>query len=61
MHDDRLRALNTAELAELRARSIRARFGDKAEARCAAELRSFAPDDPRRRKLEQVKRALKRT
>jgi len=59
MTDVWLRALNNAELADLRARRLRARYGDDAEARCAAELRSFAPDDPRRRKLEDVRRALK--
>jgi hypothetical protein len=56
-----LRALNNAELAELRARSLRARFGQEAEAQCMAELTSFALDDPRRRKLEQVRRALRWT
>lgn len=61
MQNDGLRAVNNAELAELRARSLRARYGETAEARCSAELRSFAPDDPRRRRLEQVKQALKRT
>ena len=60
MPDERLRDLNKAELAELRARRLRERFGDDAEAQCAAELRSFAPDDPRRRRLEEARRALKR-
>jgi hypothetical protein len=61
VQDEWLRALNTVELAELRARKLRDRYGERAEAQCAAELRSFAPDDPRRRKLEQVKNALRWT
>jgi hypothetical protein len=56
-----LRALNNAELAELRARKLRARYGEKAEAQCSAELRSFDERDPRRRKLQDVQRALKWT
>jgi|1185.fasta_scaffold1149552_2 hypothetical protein len=60
MPDSSLRALNEAELAELRARKLRARYGEDAEATCSAELRSFAPDDPRRRKLEKVRQALLR-
>jgi len=60
MPEPSLRALNEAELAELRARKLRARFGDEAEATCSAELRSFAPDDRRRRRLEEVQRALRR-
>lgn len=59
MPDPRLRDLNSAELAELRARRLRERYGAAAEAQCSAELRSFAPDDPRRRKLEDVQRVLR--
>ena len=61
MEDYWLRALNNAELAELRARKLRSRYGEAAETHCDAELRSFAPDDPRRRKLKDVQRALKWT
>lgn len=61
MSDDWLRALNDVELAELRARRLRERYGAAAEDECAAEIRSFAPDDPRRRRLEQVRKALRRT
>ena len=61
MEDFWLRALNNAELAELRARKLRARYGQGAEERCSAELRSFARDDPRRRKLQDVQRALRWT
>ncbi|MBX3485752.1 hypothetical protein [Phenylobacterium sp.] len=61
MLDDWLRALNNVELAELRARRLRERYGASAEDECASEIRSFAPDDPRRRRLEQVKKALRWT
>lgn len=61
MEDFWLRALNNAELAELRARTLRVRYGEEAEAQCSAELRSFDESDPRRRKLKDVQRALKWT
>jgi hypothetical protein len=56
-----LRALDEAERAEDRARRLRARYGRDAEARCADELDSFAPSDPRRRGVEDVRRALRWT
>lgn len=55
------RALNEAEQAEAQARTLRARFGDEAEERCRAELRNVPPDDPRRRRVEDVRRALRWT
>ncbi|HEY0646277.1 hypothetical protein [Phenylobacterium sp.] len=54
-----IRALDEAEHAEDRARALRARFGDQAEARCRAELQSIGPTDPRRRRVEDVRRALR--
>lgn len=56
-----IKALNEAEQAEARARRLRARFGEAAEERCRAELQAVAPDDPRRRKVEDVRRALRWT
>ena len=56
-----IRALDEAEHAEDRARALRARFGSQAEARCRAELQNFGPADPRRRKIEDVWRALRWT
>ena len=56
-----IRALDEAEQAEARAKALRARFGEKAEARCRAELMTFAPEDPRRRLIEDVRRALRWT
>ena len=56
-----LRALDEAERAEARAKALRARFGRDAEARCADELQSFGPSDPRRRGIEDVRRALRWT
>jgi len=61
MEDYWIRALDQAEQAEARAKALRARFGDKAEARCRAELMTFAPEDPRRREIEDVRRALRWT
>ena len=54
-----MRALDEAEHAEDRARALRARFGAQAEARCRAELQGFALSDPRRRRVEDVQRALR--
>ena len=56
-----LRALDEAERAEARAKALRARFGPRAEAKCLDELQSFSPGDPRRRGLEDVRRALRWT
>jgi hypothetical protein len=56
-----MRALDDAEEAEVRAKQLRERFGEQAEARCRAELLSFAPHDPRRRRAEDVFRALRWT
>lgn len=56
-----LRALDEAEQAEARAQTLRKRFGRDAEARCSAELETFAPADPRRRDMEDVRRALRWT
>lgn len=56
-----LRALERAEQAEAQARALRERFGRDAEARCLEELRSFAPTDPRRHEIEDVRRALRWT
>lgn len=56
-----IRALEEAERAEARARSLRARFGEAAEDRCRADLEDFPPDDPRRRQAEDVRRALRWT
>ena len=56
-----IRALDDAEQAEVRAKALRERFGDEAEARCRAELLSFAPHDPRRRRVADVARALRWT
>jgi hypothetical protein len=56
-----IRALDEAERAEDRARALRARFGLEAEARCRAELKTFADADPRRRRIEDVRRALRWT
>ena len=61
MEDFWIRALDEAERAETRAKALRARFGSDAEARCLAELQTFAPSDPRRRGLEDVRRALRWT
>ncbi|WP_296596245.1 hypothetical protein [Phenylobacterium sp.] len=56
-----LRALDEAERAEARAKALRARFGEAAEARCRDELQSFAESDPRRRRVADVFRALRWT
>ena len=56
-----LRALDDAEQAEARAKALRARFGESAEARCRAELQSFDERDPRRRRIADVFRALRWT
>jgi len=56
-----MRALDDAEQAELRAKTMRARFGEQAEARCRAELQSFSEHDPRRRRIADVFRALRWT
>ena len=56
-----IRALDEAERAEARAKALRARFGREAEARCLDELQNFAPSDPRRRRVEDVRRALRWT
>jgi hypothetical protein len=56
-----IRALDDAERAEARAKALRARFGREAEARCDAELSGFSPADPRRRRVEDVQRALRWT
>lgn len=56
-----IRALDEAEQAEARARALRARFGDEAEERRRAELKAFPSDDPRRRRTENVRRALRWT
>lgn len=54
-----MRALNAAERAELRAKALRDRFGEAAEDRCRDEIASFSPSDPRRRRVEDVRRALR--
>jgi hypothetical protein len=56
-----LRALDEAEAAEARAKTLRKRFGRDAEARCQEELANFATADPRRRDMEDVRRALRWT
>jgi hypothetical protein len=56
-----IRALDDAERAEARARAMRQRFGVAAEDRCDSELKSFAAADPRRRRVEDVRRALRWT
>lgn len=56
-----MRALDDAEEAEVRAKALRERFGDQAEARCHAELMSFSLHDPRRRRVADVARALRWT
>lgn len=56
-----IRALDEAERAEVRAKALRARFGDEAEARCCSELKGLKPDDPRRRQAQDVQRALRWT
>lgn len=56
-----IRALDEAERAEARAKALRERFGANAEARCLDELAAFAPSDPRRRRIEDVWRALRWT
>ncbi len=56
-----IRALEEAESAEARAKALRARFGDGAEARCRSELKRLEPDDPRRRQAQDVQRALRWT
>jgi hypothetical protein len=61
MEDFWLRELEAAERAEARARVLRDRFGPAAEARCAAEIRTIAEADPRRRDMEDVKKALRWT
>lgn len=61
MEDFWLRALGDAEQAEARAKALRARFGEDAEARCRAELQSFSEHDPRRRRVADVFRALRWT
>ena len=43
------------------ARDLRRRFGPQAETRCRDELASFAPRDPRRHRVEDVRRALRWT
>jgi hypothetical protein len=54
-----LRALEAMDEAEDRARELRRRFGTAAEARCADEIATFAPHDPRRHRVEDVRRALR--
>jgi hypothetical protein len=61
MEDYWIKALDEAERAEARARALRARFGREAEARCLDELQSFSASDPRRRGIEDVRRALRWT
>lgn len=56
-----LRALDEAERAEARAKALRDRFGGEAETRCREELASFSEADPRRRNIEDVRRALRWT
>lgn len=56
-----IRSLEEADEAEREARELRARFGRQAEARCLEELHNFAPHDPRRRHVEDVRRALRWT
>lgn len=56
-----MRALTAAEQAEAKAQALRARFGQEAEARCRAELQTFAPRDPRRSRVADVARALRWT
>lgn len=56
-----IRALDAAEQAEAKAKALRARFGRDAEARCRAELQSFAESDPRRDRVADVVRALRWT
>jgi hypothetical protein len=56
-----MRALDDAEQAEVRARTMRERFGENAEDRCRAELQSFSEHDPRRRRIADVFRALRWT
>jgi hypothetical protein len=56
-----MRALDAAEQAEAKAKALRARFGQDAEARCRAELQSFAESDPRRGRVADVVRALRWT
>ena len=56
-----LRSLDDAEKAEARAKAMRERFGQEAEARCRAELQSFSEHDPRRRRIADVFRALRWT
>lgn len=61
MEDFWIRELAAAERAEAEARALRARFGQAAEARCADELARIAAADPRRRDVEDVRRALRWT
>ncbi|MFZ5719604.1 MAG: hypothetical protein ACOY5Y_09085 [Pseudomonadota bacterium] len=56
-----IRALEEAECAEARARALRDRFGDEAEARWLSELNGLEPDDPRWRQAHDVQRALRWT
>jgi hypothetical protein len=56
-----IRELEAAERAEARARALRDRFGAAAEQRCADEIRSITAADPRRRDLEDVRKALRWT
>ena len=52
-------ALNAAERAELRARKLKEEFGDGADRRCAEEIASFDPSDPRRQRVVLVRKALR--
>lgn len=56
-----LHALEKAERAERQARELRARFGRQAEAHCLEELHNCPPHDPKRRDVEDVRRALRWT
>lgn len=56
-----IRSLDDAERAEARAQALRDRYGGGAEARCRDELQTFARSDPRRRRIEDVRRALRWT
>jgi hypothetical protein len=56
-----IRALDEAERAEAKAKALRKKFGAAAEARCRDELQNFTSSDPRRRRLEDVWRALRWT
>jgi hypothetical protein len=56
-----IRALDEAEQAEATAKALRKRFGPHAEARCLDELQRVSESDPRRRQIEDVRRALRWT